>query len=328
MNTSRPAILAGVDGGGSSTVAWVADASGLILARAESGPSNHKAVGEQAALNALDSSLRAAMSDASNACGFTIESFDVACLGLAGFDRSEDRAAVERWNVARGWAKRLILVNDGELVLAAGTPDGWGVAVIAGTGSIAVGRSPDGASARAGGWGHIFGDEGSGYGTAVGALRRVAQMHDGRVPGLQPDDVLTSTVCDAVGVPDAPGLVTAIYSPGFDRARIAAISAQVVLSAESDPSIETELLAPAGRALAETVRAVADQLSLAREGFPLAMAGGFLLSAKAVERALIDGLAQSGYHPVAKRVNDPVRGALVLAKRALDLESSGVGTNA
>ena len=327
MSDPRKSLLVGVDGGGSSTVAWVADAAGHILARTESGPSNHKAVGESAALGALDSALRSAMSDASDQLGIAVDHFEVACFGLAGFDRAEDRAAVERWNVSQVWAKRLILVNDGELVLAAGTPEGWGVAVIAGTGSIVVGRSRNGDSSRAGGWGHIFGDEGSGYGTAVDALRRVAQLHDGRLAGLEPADALTIAVCEAVGVPNAQGLVTAIYSPGFDRARIAAISAQVVRAADRDPSIARELLAPAGRALAETVRAVADRLGLPRSGFPLAMAGGFLLSAKAVEVAMIDGLAQVGYHPAAKRVDDPVRGALVLARRALGLVSTGANVD-
>ena len=65
----------------------------------------------------------------------------------------------------------LCSVNDGDLVVAAGTPEGWGVGLIAGTGSIAVGRAPDGRTARAGGWGHLIGDEGSAYGVVLDALR-------------------------------------------------------------------------------------------------------------------------------------------------------------
>ena len=69
----------------------------------------------------------------------------MACLGLAGFDRPDDRAVLAGWADEARVARRLVLVNDGDLVVAAGTPEGWGVGVIAGTGSIAVGRAPTGA---------------------------------------------------------------------------------------------------------------------------------------------------------------------------------------
>jgi N-acetylglucosamine kinase-like BadF-type ATPase len=324
MNDDGRRILLGVDGGGSSTVAWLGEASGRILARAETGPSNIKAVGESAALSAIDSAIVAAISDARDLAGVEINSIAVACLGLAGFDRPEDRAVLERWNAARGWAETLVLVNDGELVLAAGTPEGWGLAVIAGTGSIVVGRSAAGRSARAGGWGHIFGDEGSGYATAVAALRRVASIRDGRIAGEWSSDPLCVAVCEAVGVSDPSGLVSAIYAPGFDRTRIAAIVPAIVRAAHREPAIDRELLVPAGRALAETARAVAVRLGLPRTQLPVAMAGGFLLSADVVAASLRSGLGEAGYDIVTRRVDDPVRGALILAMRALFSEPTDV----
>lgn len=324
MSDEPRQILLGVDGGGTSTTAWLAESSGRVLSRVETGPSNVKAVGEEAALGAIDSAVRAAVSNARNLAGIEVDRIAVACLGLAGFDRPEDRALLERWNVAARWADRLVVVNDGELVLAAGTPEGWGLAVIAGTGSIVVGRSPGGRTARAGGWGHIFGDEGSGYGTAVAALRRVASIHDGRIAGDGRSDALTLAVCEAVGVDGPSGLVSAIYSPGFDRARIAAIAPAIARAALRDPAIARDLLIPAGKALADAARAVAERLGLPRAGLPLAMAGGFLLSAEPVAEALRAGLAGSGYDVVPCRVDDPVRGALVLAKRALAKELTNV----
>lgn len=324
MSDESGRVLLGVDGGGSSTVAWLAEASGRILSRVETGPSNVKAVGEEVALGAIDSAIRAAVSDARDLAGVEIDKIAVACLGLAGFDRPEDRAVLERWNVARQWADRLVLVNDGELVLAAGTPEGWGLAVIAGTGSIVVGRSPGGRTARAGGWGHIFGDEGSGYGTSVAALRRVASIHDGRIAGDGRSDALTLAVCEAAGVDDPSGLVSAIYAPGFDRAKIAALVPAIVRAALREPAIARDLLVPAGKALADAARAVAERLGLPRTELPLAMAGGFLISAEPVAEALLASLASAGYHVVARRVDDPVRGALILAKRAFTSEPNAV----
>ncbi len=306
------APLLGVDGGGTKTVAWVADEAGNVIGRGvEDRASNIKAVGLSAALMALESAIQKAFA----ATGRPVRGAEVACLGLAGIDRPEDREVFVEWGESAGLFDRLILVNDGELVLAAGTPEGWGVAVIAGTGSIAVGRSPDGRTARAGGWGHVFGDEGSGYGVAVAALRRVAGRFDGRLPGGTHGDILTSLICSAAGVADPSGLVSTIYGPGFDRSRIAALAGAVVRASKSDPAIVRELLEPAGEGLADAARAVAERLGLAREGLPLAIAGGFVLSSEPVSRALRQGLARSGFATVARRVEEPISGAIVLARR-------------
>ena len=72
---------------------------------------------------------------------------DAACFGLAGFDRPDDRKILAGWADAARWARHIVPVNDGDLVVAAGTPEGWGIGVIAGTGSIAVGRTAQGRTA-------------------------------------------------------------------------------------------------------------------------------------------------------------------------------------
>src|SRR6202007_525984 len=66
------------------------------------------------------------------------------------------------------------------LILAGGPPEGWGVALVGGTGSVCLGRTREGRTVRVGGWGPILGDEGSGYQIAVNALRRPTQTADGR----------------------------------------------------------------------------------------------------------------------------------------------------
>ncbi len=316
MKSDRVALL-GVDGGGTKTVAWVADAFGTVLGRGHvDRPANQKAVGFVAAADAILCAIDRAYQDAGERLGMQISGAEVACFGLAGFDRPEDKGVLIEWAGSQCRFGRLVLVNDGELVLAAGTPEGWGVGVIAGTGSIAVGRDPSGNSARAGGWGHVFGDEGSGYGVGVAALRRVAGRFDGRSPGGWQSDVLSSFVCDAVGVADPSGLVGAVYAAGFDRPKIAALASSVVRAAELDAEIVREILEPAGRALGQAARAVAERLDLPREGLPLAVAGGFVLSCEAAWLGLRDELMRSGFRPVMQRVDEPVAGALILAGRA------------
>ena len=187
--------LLGVDGGGTATEAWLALPGGHVLGRGTSGPSNAKAVGADAARRAIDAAITAAF----HAAGMSRAQVDVVCFGLAGFDRPDDRALLAGWSDEAGWGNRLVMVNDGDLVVAAGTPAGWGVGVIAGTGSIAVGRASDGRTARAGGWGHLIGDEGSAYGVVLDALRLVARRWDGREPQSASNDPLSDRICAGSG---------------------------------------------------------------------------------------------------------------------------------
>jgi N-acetylglucosamine kinase-like BadF-type ATPase len=228
---------------------------------------------------------------------------------------------LREWSDRFGWARKLLLVNDGALILAAGTPLGWGLGVIAGTGSIAVGRAPDGRTVRSGGWGHLFGDEGSAYAVSLAALRWVARHADGR-DGRATPDPLSECMCHTLGIHDASELVTTIYSPEFDRARIAALAPAVVECAQADPLVAERILRPAARDLAEMVLAVAHQLGLPETGafprWPLALAGGFLLSTAIVAEELLRALAAAGLAVSATRVPEPVCGALVLARQALE----------
>jgi N-acetylglucosamine kinase-like BadF-type ATPase len=313
--TAPPALL-GVDGGGTSTIAWLADAGGRVLGTGRAGPSNAKAVGAEAARQALGAAIAAAFAAAGIASG----PVDAACLGMAGFDRPDDRRLLTGWAEHARWADRLVLVNDGDLVLAAGTPQRCGVAVIAGTGSIAVGRTAAGRTARAGGWGPLIGDEGSAYAIALAALRLVARRADGREPDHGADDPLTCRLCDTLAVARPAEIVTALYAPGFDRVRIAGLAPVVLAAAGDDPALVPLLLEPAGRALAEMAAAVARALDWREGPLPLALAGSFLLAAAEVSEALCTGLAQIGYAVEAAHVSEPVRGALVLARHALEGE--------
>jgi N-acetylglucosamine kinase-like BadF-type ATPase len=306
-------ILLGVDGGGTSTEAWLAEPGLRILGRGSAGPSNAKAVGPEAARRALDAAIRAAF----EAAGLVPVPVAVACLGLAGFDRPEDRRLLAGWAAEARWADRLVLVNDGDLVVAAGTPTGWGVGVIAGTGSIAVGRTPEGRTARAGGWGHLIGDEGSAYALVLDALRLVAHRADGRAARPAGPNPLTERLCAVLGVAQTSQIVTALYTPEFDRARIAAMAPEVLAACALAPEDAARLLVPAGAALAVMVAAVARALGWSSGELPLAAAGGFLLSATAVRQAMIDDLVPRGYQPAVTLVPDPVRGAVILAERAL-----------
>jgi len=308
---SNETLFLGVDGGGTSTVALLGLADGRVIGTGTAGPSNAKAVGTSAARTALEEAIAGAFAEA----GMWPRSVAVACLGVAGFDRPEDKQLLGEWSEAGQWADRLILVNDGDLVVAAGAPEGWGVGVIAGTGSIAVSRAPDGRKARAGGWGAIMGDEGSAYNVVVAALRLIARRLDHREEAPMSPDPLTESVCKGLGVKGPEGLISAVYAPGIDRTTLAGLAPSIIEAAGRDPSLNDILLRPAGRDLAETAAAAARALGWTSGPLPLGLAGGFLLSTPVVVDAMLEDLRARGYDPQPTLVEEPARGALALARR-------------
>lgn len=305
-----------VDGGGTSTEVVLADIHGNPVGEGNSGPSNAKAVGVPAAMKALDDGIKAAFESA----GLKPAPVSVASLGLAGFDRDEDREILAKW--ADGGSivpiGKLVLTNDGLLVLAAGTSEGWGVGIIGGTGSIAVGKSQSGEFARAGGWGHLIGDEGSAYKLVMDTLRFIAKSVDGRMPREATSQILNQKIMHALGLTDDPnGIVSVIYQPGYDRAKLAGLAPAVIEAIRAEPRLIPVLLKPAGIELAEAALAVARKLQIPTGRLPLGLAGSFLLGTQEVRDALVLHLERQGYQPEIREVPRPVLGGLVLAKAAL-----------
>ncbi|HEY2155142.1 MAG TPA: BadF/BadG/BcrA/BcrD ATPase family protein [Isosphaeraceae bacterium] len=306
-------LILGMDGGGTDTTTWLADANGDVLGRGKSGPSNIKAVGANAARNALDLSLLAAFQDA----GLPVGPVESSCLGLAGFDRPRDKEWLASWASESAWARRLVLVNDGDLVVAS-TPEGWGVGLIAGTGSIAVGRDREGRTSRAGGWGYVISDEGSAFAVSVAALKRVVRRADGREPTGPGGDALGRRVFEAMVISGIDELIASVYGDGLDRARLASLAPTVVAAMEEDPQLKSEILDPAAFELAEMAAAVARNLGWHSGRLPLAIAGGFLLGCEHLATRLRELLEGFDYEVEATRVPEPVRGALILARRGLE----------
>ncbi|MBX9578853.1 MAG: hypothetical protein K2X87_00970, partial [Gemmataceae bacterium] len=172
--TTRPDLVVGVDGGATHTLALLADAAtGRVVGRGEAGPSNIQAVGEEPALRELGLAVDRAFA----AARLARRPVAGACLGLAGIDL-DGRDIIARWADGAGLSARLSVANDAALLFAAGTPGGWGLAVIAGTGSNCLTLGPDGREARAGGWGYLMGDEGSAFRVGLLGLRAACRAAD------------------------------------------------------------------------------------------------------------------------------------------------------
>jgi len=300
-------MVIGIDGGGTKTVALLAEGDGHVLGRGVGGPSNYQVVGLQATGDAIQAAIRAAF----DAAGIEPCPPSAICLGLAGVDRADDYAALNGWAQAQWPGLPVSIVNDAMLVLAAGTPDGWGIGVISGTGSIVYGRDPQGRMTRAGGWGHVLGDEGSGFWIGLAALQAVARADDGRVP----QTALTRAILAQWGLATPQDMIHRIYLEELDNFEIAALAALVEAAATEGDAIAQTILQQAGHELALSVSAVARRLDL-RGPIPCAQAGSTLLKGQRVRGAFLEAVARLGVQldPVTP-VTEPALGALRLARR-------------
>ena len=295
-------LFLGVDGGGSKTRALLTDAAGAVLGTGSAGSSNYQAVGFEAAITAIEQAVATAFHDAGRAGPAA-----AACLGLAGAGRPDDRARFEAWTARANFAQRCTIVGDAELVLAAGTPEGWGVALICGTGSIGYARATDGRSARAGGWGYVLGDEGSGYDIARHALRLATQTADGRA--IAP--TILQAALEHWGLSEPQQLVQQIYRSGMAAADIATLAQRIAALCEAGDAHAAAIVDEAAQELARIGLAAARQLGLQRP--PLALAGG-LFGASPRLREGIAARAGNALGPFVY-VAEPAQGALVIARR-------------
>ena len=310
---SADRFVIGIDGGGTRTVAWLARADvrgeSEVVGRGVSGPSNQRAVGPVAAMSNLDAAVESAFSDSH----IDRRTVDAACLGLAGADRESDRSVVERWAEEARLAHRVRVVNDAIPLLHAGSRNGCGVALIAGTGSLAFGRNATGQTARSGGWGYLFGDEGSAFAIGRAVLQAVTRTADGRAPATQLlDDVLRQ-----LEVSSASDIVTAVYSHEVPRAVIAGLAPLGFAAAAAADHIAAEIIDQAASELTAMVVAVANRLELRHE-LHLMLTGSVLLQQASFREQVAERISISGVDLQSTTiVQDAVAGAVEIARSLL-----------
>ncbi len=258
-----PIYVLGLDAGGTKTVCLLADGDGRILAESRGPGANLQVAGELE----VEKVLHQVMDEALAAADAVPQAI---CLGIAGVDRPEDAAVVRGIMRRIGQRARTLVVNDALVALTAGAGDGPGVVIISGTGSIAYGRNAANQAARAGGWGYIIGDEGSGYWIGRRALGAVVFQADGRGPAT----LLTPMVFAELGVGQPSELVHEIYYRGLQRHRIAALAAIVERARADGDVVAAEILVRAAAHLVEAAASVVSRLGMRGDVFPTVLAGG------------------------------------------------------
>jgi N-acetylglucosamine kinase-like BadF-type ATPase len=303
-------MIIGVDGGGTRTRARLADVRGEILGNGEAGTSNPNANGFATAQTEILEAIQRAFDDAR----LPRQSVAAACFGIGGVDRAEERARFKAWG-EQNVAAKCSVMNDGEIVIAAGSSDGWGIALIAGTGSIAWGKTRAGKIARAGGWGYLLGDEGSGFDLAREAVRAATQAADGRGTEKR----LLAAILEHWKLNDPHELIAQVYRSGFKPADIAELAPLVIRLAEEGDAAARTLVDQAALALANTVAAVARTLEFKETEIPLALTGGLLLLAESFRGRVLNELENHvGHFAPVTLVEQPVLGAVRIAMRMVE----------
>jgi len=209
---------------------------------------------------------------------------------------------------------RLRLVHDSEIALVGGTGGRRdGVVVIAGTGSIAVGHDGAGRVVRAGGWGHVLGDEGSGYQIAQRGLNAATRARDGRGPATS----LLESLPDAVGAASVEDLASRIYLEGWPAGQIAALAPVVLTAADEGDAVARGIVAAAGHELSRAAVAVIRALGKDETHLEVVLSGGvFGGSPSLVEAVRGEITAFAPAADVHLPLHEPVVGAAWLALEA------------
>jgi N-acetylglucosamine kinase-like BadF-type ATPase len=296
-------LFLGIDGGQSSTTAMVGDESGRVLGVGRGGPCNHvgKAEGREKFFRAVGGCLRDA--------GFEGAEFEAACLGFSG--GAADKDAYVRELIK---AKRFLITHDAFIALTGATAGEPGVITIAGTGSIAFGRNPEGKTARAGGWGYVFGDEGGGFDLARQALRAALRHEE----GWGPKTLLREALVSSAGATSANDLLHRFYTDEYPRERVAAFAKLVDRVARDGDPVAKEILLTGAQQLATFATAVRAQIFDETGACRISYLGGvfrseILLARYRMLMELTDG------NRVAEPEYGPAAGALIEAYRAAGL---------
>jgi glucosamine kinase len=303
----RARYVMGIDGGATKTLAAVLDLESKTVHLGLGGPSNEDAVGTRAAVNALVQAAEEALARA----GIGEERLDGTVVGLAGTDTN----AVAR-HVCAERSEDWIVVNDVVAAWASATGARPGIGVISGTGSNVLGVGYDGRAWRAGGWGHLLGDEGSGYWLGIESIAAALRDREGSGPRT----ALSEAAMEFFGVGNVEAVAAHVYSKPLGKSEIAAFATETAKLAGSGDAVACDLYERGAEQLGRQIATVIRHTGL--EGaFPVGLIGSaFKAGAVFIEplTRIVRELSPQARVSVVEMA--PVGGSLLLAARACGCE--------
>lgn len=290
-------FVAGIDGGGTKTIVACSDLDGKILEERRFGAFNVNSIGREgfAALMEEITTLLRGMGRCVSLC-----------IGAAGCSNPSMQevvaAAMKRADIGN-WK----LVGDHEIALWGALEGKPGICLGVGTGTFCFGRNAKGESVRVGGWGHLIGDEGSGYALGRDALRAVTRQWD----GYGETTTLTEAAAKELGIDSGQKMVAYVY--GKDKSAVAAFSRAVEREAAAGDAVAKEILRENAKLLIGQAAVAAKRLGM--ENGELALIGGLAESDTVYRKCLLQAAAEDmpGFTCVSPRQTAAV-GAVMMGR--------------
>jgi N-acetylglucosamine kinase-like BadF-type ATPase len=251
-------VVVGIDAGATKTRAFVVTRSGDVVGRGAGGGAN--LLSSPDPQGSIAAALHAALAGRQPSA---------VVLSCAGGDRPSARERGRSILAALVPAQvKVDVTHDAQAALYAGNPQGCGVVLIAGTGSIAYGRNSEGDEERAGGWGHLIGDEGSAVWVGLEGLRAAAHAVDGRGAPT----AIAQIVVRELGIAELMDVLPLVYGQPHPAPAVVAAARAVAIAASANDLIAVGILKRGGNALARAATVVA--MSLGLTDGPVYLAGG------------------------------------------------------
>lgn len=276
MSNATEVVLA-VDGGATRTRAWIVRLDGTVQGRGAAGSSNVFDRGIDASRRVIAAATREAWRESGlpgrKPCGFL-----AVFGGVAGAGASEEQRALASALAAEFGVNPVNVCIDHDLRIAlAGALGGEpGVVILAGTGSAAYGRDASGREARAGGWGTVLDDGGSGQWIGMQAMRLVIRVADGRTTATP----LVQAVVSHLGVTSPRAMLNRLqpaHPQHLQRADVATLAPVVIAAAHQGDPAACDILERGAAELAEMAAAAGRRLTDDKpDGLRFAGAGGLL----------------------------------------------------
>jgi N-acetylglucosamine kinase-like BadF-type ATPase len=312
----RSRFVIGIDGGGTKTIALIADDEGKVLAERSAGPTNPQILGFKKSAQTLLSLILQCSTTVNcpprNLCALTI--------GLAGAGRATDQRKMKNelnrmFNSKKIFLRKIRIESDARVAVEGAFNGNSGIVLIAGTGSIALAKDSNGKIYRSGGWGRLLGDEGSGFSIGRDGLNAVAWHLDGRLKTM-----LAGKVAREFKLKTQGDIMDAVYRKDFDVARIAPI---VIKSASQRDEVCETILRKASFELTELTASLLMKVgkSIGKDGknkIRLAFIGGLLVDdnffSKMVRRDILKRIPSVR---IVKPFASPADGAVLMALSSL-----------
>ncbi len=247
-------IYGGIDAGGTSSKCVLINERGEVLADVKAGPANYQVAGIEKAIEEINKVIKIACEKA------RVENIDIMGIGMAGAGGSFDLEKIKERLLPLNFVNKAYITDDGMIAVLGAHVGNPGIVLIAGTGSIVYGFGNNEEIVRAGGWGPLLGDEGSGFWIGLNALKEIIKASENRGKKTS----LKKLILKKLNIKNLRELVNFTYQPSLPRREIASLAPLVIKEMQKGDKRAVKIINEGLEELAITCRSVMESISISK----------------------------------------------------------------